>query len=79
MNFEWDEIKNKQNIRRHGFDLADGQQLFIGGSPFFVSPDSRRDYGEERWQGIGILQGVLIAVVVFTERVDDTIRIISLR
>lgn len=38
MNFEWDEIKNKQNIRKHGFDLADGQQLFTGGFTFFRKP-----------------------------------------
>lgn len=40
--------------------------------------DQRMDYGEERWIGIGILK-TIVAVVVFTEPKDGTIRIISAR
>ena len=40
--------------------------------------DERKDYGEDRWIGIGLLKGI-VAVIVFTERGEDTIRIISLR
>ena len=40
--------------------------------------DDREDYGEERWFGIGWIQG-LIGVVVYTERIGDVIRIISAR
>ncbi len=40
--------------------------------------DERQDYGEDRWIGIGILDG-RVAVVVFTEPDEQTIRIISLR
>jgi len=79
MKFEWDEAKNKQNIKKHGFDLADAQGLFTGNDPLFVALDSREDYGEERWKGIGVLHGVVVVVVVFADRSDDTIRIISLR
>jgi len=43
-----------------------------------VRPDTREDYGEERWIGIGTVQGH-VAVVAFAERPQDTIRIISLR
>ena len=43
-----------------------------------VRPDSREDYGEKRWIGIGMIQG-RIAFVAFSERPNDTIRIISLR
>jgi uncharacterized protein len=40
--------------------------------------DDRMDYSEDRWISIGILvRG--IAVVVWTERADDVIRIISAR
>ncbi len=79
MKFEWDEEKNKQNIKKHGLDLSDGQELFSGNAPFFINPDARKDYGEERWKGVGILQGVVVVVVVFTERDGDVIRLISLR
>jgi len=79
MKFEWDEAKNKQNVRKHGFDLADATGLFTGSAPFFVTLDSCKEYGEDRWKGIGTLQGVVVVVVIFTERENDTIRLISLR
>ncbi len=77
--FEWDEAKNRQNIKKHGFDLSDARDLFSGNDPLFVSQDISEDYGEERWKGIGVLREVIVVVVVFTERNCDTIRIISLR
>lgn len=40
--------------------------------------DTRADYGEDRWTGIGFL-GNRIVVVVFTRLGDDVIRIVSLR
>ncbi len=79
MRFEWDGEKNRANIRKHGFDHADAQELFSGDAPLFVTHDSRRDYGEERWRGVGLLDGVAVVVVVFTERGNDKIRVISLR
>ncbi len=42
-----------------------------------TAPDTREDYDEERWNGIGFLKERIV-VIVFTER-DDAIRIISLR
>jgi hypothetical protein len=53
MEFEWDEQKNEANIRKHGFDFADGPELFINSShqPFLVTADVREEYPEERWQG----------------------------
>ena len=40
--------------------------------------DTHEDYGAERWQGIGLMQGRVV-VVVFTERAPDLIWIISVR
>lgn len=74
--FEWDEDKNRQNIRKHEFDFADADELF--GGVFLFWPDLRKDYGESRWIGIGTIRG-RTAVVAFTERGPDTIRVISLR
>ena len=80
MKFEWDEAKNKQNIKKHGLDFADASELFTGSAPFLVNIDTHHDHGEDRWKGIGMLQGVLVVVVIFTERDDNaTIRVISLR
>lgn len=74
--FEWDEAKNRINIRKHGFDFADAEELFR--SVLLVDPDIREDYGEKRWTGIGMLRGRTV-YVVFAERGPETIRIISLR
>jgi uncharacterized DUF497 family protein len=76
MTFEWDEAKNRSNIQKHGLDFADAEEMFSGG--FLYEPDTREDYGERRWTGLGMIRG-RIAHVVFTERVPEIIRIISLR
>ena len=76
MNFEWDDIKNQSNINKHGFDFADAHRIFD--LPIFIDIDDREDYGEDRWVGIGLLDGRVI-VVVYTEPDRETIRIISLR
>ena len=75
MQFEWNEQKRRANIRKHGFDFRDAFKVFD--SPMLVAPDDRVDYGEDRCIGIGILEGRIV-VVIFTERGDDTIRIISI-
>lgn len=76
MRFEWDERKNRENIRKHRIDFADVPLMFAG--PMIVSWDARRDYGEDRWIGIGFLPNA-VAVVVFVERHHDTVRILSAR
>src|SRR5271155_2754723 len=76
MDFEWDEAKNRGNLRKHGFDFAMTEEMFRG--PLLVRPDTREDYGEERWIGIGAIQS-RVALVAFAEPSPGTIRIISLR
>jgi len=51
LDFEWDEAKNRANIRKHGLDFADAEEAFC--SALLVSPDTREDYGEKRWAGLG--------------------------
>jgi uncharacterized protein len=76
MQFEWDEVKNLENIRKHQIDFADISAMFD--EDMLIELDDRLDYGEARWAGIGFL-GLGVAVVVWTERQGDTIRIISAR
>ena len=76
MRFEWDENRNDENIARHGLFFEDADAIFD--APLLTEPDTRFDYGETRWVGIGLL-GDTIVVVVYTYRGTDTIRIISLR
>jgi hypothetical protein len=76
MDFEWNEAKNRSNLRKHGLDFADAEEMFRGA--LVVEPDTREDYGEKRWIGIGTIRG-RTAAVIFTEPAPETIRIISLR
>jgi uncharacterized DUF497 family protein len=76
MHFEWDEQKNQANISKHGLDFADAWEIFT--QPMIIALDDCEDYGEERWSGIGLLK-VRVVVIVYTERSEDTVRIISLR
>ena len=76
MNFIWDEIKNGHNVKKHGIAFEDVPTFFD--YPMVTFLDQRKEYGEDRWIGIGWL-GDILAVVVFTEPKTDTIRIISAR
>jgi uncharacterized protein len=75
MQFEWDENKRKLNIKKHGFDFADAKEFFKKEPIIF--PDTRRDYGENRYIAMGPLMNRII-VGVFTMR-KSTVRMISMR
>ena len=77
MRFEWDEEKNKANIRKHRIDFSDAWQLFE--HPLFIWPDERFDYGEDRFIGLGMLNNMMIVFAAFVERETDTLRVISMR
>lgn len=76
MDFEWDDNKNRLNIKNHELDFADAWMIFE--EPMLVDVDNRENYGEERFIGIGFLYNFVV-VIVFTEPKEDTIRVISLR
>ncbi|MBN3905476.1 MAG: BrnT family toxin [Nostoc sp. NMS1] len=76
MQFEWEETKNLENIRKHQIDFADVPGMFD--NSMLIELDERFDYGEDRWIGIGFL-GNGVAVVVWTERQNNIVRIISAR
>jgi len=73
MNFQWNETKNRANIRKHGFHFAEAEEMFRGA--LLVRPDTRDHYEERRWIGIGMIH----SRVAFVELPDDTIRVISVR
>jgi uncharacterized DUF497 family protein len=76
MNFEWDEDKRLANRAKHGFDFIDAPAVFA--YPGLRARDDREDYGEDRWQWIAAV-GSRTVVVVYTERDEHTVRIISFR
>ena len=69
-------LKNQVNIEKHGIDFADVADIF--NHPMLTLLDEREDYGEDRWVSIGWIKSV-IGVVIYTERIDHVIRIISAR
>ena len=76
MKLEWDAAKNRSNIRKHGLDFADAAEMFK--ATIFIHPDTREDYGENRWIGIGMIRQRIV-VIAFAERSGEAIRVISLR
>jgi len=74
--FEWDEDKDKLNQMQHGIAFEDAK--FVFRDPFrIILPDLYHSENEERWLAIGMVSRALF--VVFTERSDNIIRIISAR
>ncbi len=76
MNFEWDEAKSEACFRERGFDFAYAARAFFDPDRL-IQADTRRSYGEERYQLLGKIEQRLF-VVVYTPR-DDVLRIISAR
>ena len=83
--FEWDEAKNLSNQRKHdGVSFEEARHVFQ--DPLHISAPDRIEGGEQRWQTIGAVQGVVILVVAHTVTEADAdggsveiIRIISAR
>ena len=75
MKFEWDENKRQINLRKHGIDFTEAHEIFI--NPLLSKID-KRYYNEERWFALGITRRCVV-LVVYAERDEETIRIISIR
>jgi len=75
MQFNWDELKRKANLAKHGIDFNDAARIFAG--PLVLFEDDRADYNEQRMIAMGLLDS-LVVIVVHVES-DRTIRIISIR
>ncbi len=61
MQFEWDEAKNSENIRKHEIDFVDVPEMFEGS--MLIELDDRFNYDEDRWIGIGFLRNGIAIVV----------------
>jgi uncharacterized protein len=64
----WDEGKRRKNLQDHGVDFADLESFFDG--DLLTREDRRADYGERRFQTIGLLFEVAL-FVVWTPRGDE--------
>jgi uncharacterized protein len=75
MELEWDEEKRQATLRERGLDFAD--VVYFDPQTVLIDVDTRRDYGEVRYNLIGSLDGVLCRVC-WTPR-QGKMRIISMR
>jgi uncharacterized DUF497 family protein len=76
--FEWDEAKNASNREKHGVTFEQASALFTDGEDYLEILDTAHSDVEDRFLAIGpIALGVVL--VVWTERDEDVIRIISAR
>jgi uncharacterized DUF497 family protein len=74
----WDEAKNLDNQRKHGLSFEEAKELFAPRSDYLEIFDDAHSESEDRFIAIGpITRGVIL--VVWTEREEDTVRIISAR
>lgn len=73
--FEWDSAKAQKNLALHKVAFEWAAEMFAG--PTVTVPDTRRDYGEDRFISLGAVDGRCL-VVVHTPRNGKT-RIISAR
>lgn len=76
--FEWDPKKNRDNWRKHGLSFDEAAELFTSGSDFLEIYDAVHSYDEDRFIAIGAIRSGII-VVVFTEALEDVIRVVSAR
>lgn len=76
MEFEWDPAKDAANLAKHGVRFAQAARVFADPRRR-ERVDRRRDYGEERRQTIGAVDG-RVFLVAYTLR-GGRVRLISAR
>ena len=60
--YEWDDAKERGNLRKHGFAFSDTRQLFQS-SEVIEDIDDRFDYVEERLIAFGRVRGMVLCCV----------------
>lgn len=76
MYIEFDAAKDEANFLKHGMSLRQAAEMDWGS--LVLQVDRRRDYGEVREIGYGLI-GSRLHCVVFVRLPDDRYRVISLR
>ena len=80
MRITWDQNKNRSNQTKHRVSFEVASLVFE--DPFHISILDRFENGEERWQTIGMVGGVVVLLVAHTsaeQEGEEVVRIISAR
>lgn len=78
LKFEWNEIKNILNKKKHGLSFDDALYVFYDDNALLLY-DKNHSSDEDRFFQIGMIRSLNIVCVVFCVREEETIRIISAR
>jgi len=74
--FEWDPEKAARNERIHGVSFEEACEVFTTEAPVLEVYDVDHSETEDRFKSIGPIRRGLV-LVVWTERADDLVRVIS--
>ena len=77
MRFEWDDEKAVDNLERHGVTFGEATEVFYDPNAL-EGYDAHHSTSEERFFIIGLSSRRLL-YVVYAERHDDVVRIVSAR
>ena len=65
--FEWDPVKARTNLRKHGVSFEDAMHVFE--DPYALFEQDRTDEaGELRWQALGLAGEAAVVLVAHTVR-----------
>jgi len=75
---DWDQAKNLANQRKHHVSFEEASELFRSGVDYLEILDDAHSGAEDRFIALGPIRRGLI-LIIWTERHDETIRMISAR
>lgn len=78
MKFEWDEVKNQKNIKKHKVSFDEAKTVFYDDNAYYEY-DTEHSITEERFKIVGMSYKDRTLVVSHCVRNGDVIRIISAR
>ncbi len=78
MIFDWDDNKAESNKKKHGVSFAEAATAFSDPNAIEFL-DAKNSEKEERWILVGLSARSHVLLVVFVEREEKLIRIVSVR
>ncbi len=77
--YEWNTIKEKLNIAKHGVDFSEAKSVFADEYGLVIYDEGHSTSEEERFLLLGMSEKSRVLLVVHCFRENNTIRIISAR
>lgn len=78
MRFQWDERKDRVNQQKHGVSFEEAKKVFVSGVGYLEIYDAAHSLDEDRFIAIGPIERGIV-LVIWTERDEEVIRILSAR